>query len=134
MDERSPVNTQQLLSEHNHDRTGSHTPQRVIPLVRSSPTSAPVGTHKRLNPTDLGSYHENNGISSLQGVRENTYKLYPSADIVTGVPLGTGNSVYTFPEVPTIGFVRGRTSSSIGVRTISRAMGWTLKVSYAIIQ
>ena len=42
-----------------------------------------------------------------------------------------GNSVYTLPEVPTIGFVSGRMSSSIGVRIIITTMGLILKVSYA---
>jgi len=41
-----------------------------------------------------------------------------------------GNSVYTLPEVPTIGFVRGRMSSSMGARNISTATGWSLRVSY----
>jgi len=58
------------------------------------------------------------------------YKLYPIVEMVTGVPFGMGNSVYTFPETPIIGFVRGRTSSSEGARAISTAMGWSLKISY----
>ena len=48
-----------------------------------------------------------------------------------GVPLRMGISVYTFPEAPTIGFVRGRMSSSMGVRCTSTAMESILKVSYA---
>jgi len=52
-----------------------------------------------------------------------THKLYPIAEMVTGVPFGMGSSVYTFPEVPTTGFVSGRTSSSIGIRATSTAMG-----------
>ena len=51
------------------------------------------------------------------------YKLYPIVEMVTAVPLGIGNSVYTLPEVPVIGFVRGRMSSCIGARTMSTAMG-----------
>ena len=51
------------------------------------------------------------------------YKLYPVTEMVTLVPLGTGNSVYTLPEVPTIGFVRGRTSSCISTRAVSRITG-----------
>ena len=54
---------------------------------------------------------------------EKRYRLYPDIEMVATVPLGIGNSVYTFPEVPTIGFVRGRTSSCIGVRGICGAMG-----------
>ena len=67
----------------------------------------------------------NNSLSVLWGwwFHEKMYKLYPVNDTVTAVPLGTGNSVYTLPEVPIIGFERGRTSSSIGVRDISGAMG-----------
>ena len=57
------------------------------------------------------------------------YRLYPIVEMETTVPLGMGNSVYTLPELPTIGFVRGRTSSSMGARTISTATGWSLKVS-----
>ena len=51
------------------------------------------------------------------------YKLYPLIETVTGVPFGTGNSVYTLPEVPITGFVRGKTSSCIGMRTRSAATG-----------
>ena len=51
------------------------------------------------------------------------YRLYPIVEIEIIVPLGMGNSVCDLPELPTIGFVRGRTSSSIGARTISAAMG-----------
>ena len=58
------------------------------------------------------------------------HQLYPIVETVTGVPLGMGNSVYTLPEVPTIGFVRGRTSSSMGARAISTPAGSTLKISY----
>ena len=58
------------------------------------------------------------------------HQLYPIIEIVIGVPLGMGNSVYTLPEVPTIGFVRGRTSSSTGSRAISTATGSILKISY----
>jgi len=61
------------------------------------------------------------------------YKLYPNIEITTGVPLGTGSSVYTLPEVPTIGFVRGRMSSSEGVRVTSIRMGLILKDSYTRI-
>ena len=59
-----------------------------------------------------------------------TYKLYPTVEMVIGVPLGMGNSVYTLPEIPTIDFVRGITSSCIGVRTTVTVMGLILKVSY----
>ena len=58
-----------------------------------------------------------------------TYMLYPNAERVTMVPLGTGNSVYIFPEVPTIGFERGKRSSSIGSRITSTMIGWILKIS-----
>ena len=54
---------------------------------------------------------------------EQMYRLYPIVEIVTEVPLGIGNSVYTLPEAPTTGLVRGSTSSSMGARTISKAMG-----------
>ena len=62
------------------------------------------------------------------------YKLYPNVEITTGVPLGMGSSVYTLPEVPTIGFVRGRMSSSESTRATSTAMGLILRVSYTRIQ
>jgi len=42
-----------------------------------------------------------------------------------------GSSVYTLPEVPTIGFESGRASSSRGARNVSATAGWSLKVSYA---
>ena len=58
------------------------------------------------------------------------HKLYPDIAILRAVPLGIGNSVYTLPEVPTIGFMRGRMSSSIGVRNILIMMERTLKISY----
>ena len=51
--------------------------------------------------------------------RLKTHKLYPDNAMLREAPFGTGNSVYALPEVPTIGFVRGSTSSSIGVRGIS---------------
>ena len=54
---------------------------------------------------------------------EKTYRLYPVNETATVVPLGMNNSVYTLPEVPTIGFVRGRTSSCIGTRISSTAAG-----------
>ena len=42
---------------------------------------------------------------------EKTHKLYPVTETVTTVSFGIGNSVYTLPEVPTTGLVRGRISS-----------------------
>ena len=63
--------------------------------------------------------------------RIKAHKLYPDIAILRVVPLGMGNSVYTLPEVPIIGFVRGRMSSSIGVRNVSVTMERTLKISYA---
>ena len=51
------------------------------------------------------------------------HQLYPIVEMVMGVLLGIGSSVYTLPEVPTIGFVSGRTSSSMGARTTSRPTG-----------
>ena len=57
--------------------------------------------------------------------------LYPIVETATEVPLGMGNSAYTLPEIPTIGFVRGRTSSSMGARTMSIAIGLFLKISCA---
>ena len=65
------------------------------------------------------------------GVSRKTYKLYPASETLTRVPFGTGNPVYTLPEVPTIGFVRGKMSSCIGVRDISKATVCILNVSYA---
>ena len=116
------------------DRTGYRTPQRVIPLGHSFRTNAPVGIHEHLDPTNPCSYHGNNNMSKLSKrrwlIRWNAYKLYPIVEMVTGVPLGMANSVYTLPEVPTIGFVRGRTSSSLGVRSTSTATGLILKDSY----
>ena len=85
-------------------------PQILVPVVKNDDMSA-------LFEGDDG------------GVRGTTYTLYPSIEIEMGVPLGTGNSVYTFPEVPTIGFVRGMTSSSIFVRDTSTEMGWILNDS-----
>ena len=118
-----------------HDRTGSHTPQRVIQPGRSFQTNAPVGIHERPAPTGPGSCHGENNISVLLRVwwqvHGYTYKLYPDIEMVTVVPLRMGSSVYTFPEVPTIGFVSGRTSSSLGSRSTSGAMVLILKVSYA---
>ena len=61
-----------------------------------------------------------------------TYRLYPNAERARTVPLGMGSSVYTLPEVPTIGFVRGRMSSRMGARTTSTTMGWILKISYTM--
>ena len=49
------------------DRTGSHTPQRAILPARSFRTSAPVGTHKRPDPTNPDSCHEDNSMSALSG-------------------------------------------------------------------
>ena len=40
------------------------------------------------------------------------------------------SSVYTHPEVPTIGFVRGMTSFSLAMRDTSTAMGLIRKDSY----
>ena len=118
-----------------YDHTGSHTPQQVIPQGRSFRTSAPVGILERLDPTGPGSCHGGNDISVLLRVwwqaHGYTYKLYPDIEIVMVVPLRMGSSVYTFPEVPTIGFVSGRTSSSLGSRSTSGAMVLILKVSYA---
>ena len=62
-------------------------------------------------------------------VRGNKHKLYPNVEIVMGVPLRMGSSAYTLPEVPTIGFVRGRVSFSKGVRDTSTATGLILKDS-----
>ena len=62
------------------------------------------------------------------------YELYPIAEILTAVPLGMYSSVYTLPEVPTIGLVRGTISSSIGARTNSTMMGCVLKASCARIR
>ena len=58
------------------------------------------------------------------------YKLYPNVEMTTGVPLGTGISVYALPEVPMIGFMRGRMSSSEGVRDTSTTTGLILNDSY----
>ena len=66
--------------------------------------------------------------------RVKAHQLYPDIAILREVPFGTGSSVYTLPEVPTIGFVRGRTSSSIGIRNISGETGRNLKISYTRIQ
>ena len=66
--------------------------------------------------------------------RLKAHKLYPDMAMPREVPFGTGSSVYTLPEVPTIGFVRGRTSSSIGIRNISGETGRNLKISYTRIQ
>jgi len=110
------------------DRTGFRILQRAIPLVRPFRTTAPVGTPGHLDPTNSGSCRENNDTSALSISRKNwrlkqMYRLYPIVEIEITVPLGMGNSVYNFPELPTTGFVRGRTSSSVGARTISTAMG-----------
>ena len=60
------VNTRRLQVDIVLGRTGSHTPQRATRLVHSFRTNAPVGTHRRPDPTDLGSCHENNNMSVLQ--------------------------------------------------------------------
>ena len=118
-------------------RTDYHTPQRVIPLGRSFQTNAPVGIPERPVPTNPCSCHRDNVMSALSRrrwvVHGNMYRLYPNAETTTGVPLGIGSSAYTLPEVPTIGFMRGRVSSSEGVRVTSTAMGLVLKDSYARI-
>ena len=110
-----------------HGRTDSHTSQRVIRFCGSFRTSAPGGSRERLNPTDPHSCYGRNDVSALSGRwgwdRGSTYRLYPNIEIWMRVPLGMSNSVYTLPEVPTIGFVRGMTSSSLGVRGTSTAMG-----------
>jgi len=127
VDERSIL--QRLHRNCVRDRTGSHRPQRANPPSHSFRTNAPVGIHMRPDPTNPGSCHEKKMMSALprrwwrlRG-RKKTYKLYPRNETMTVVPLGTGNSVYTFPEVPTIGFVRGRTSSCIGARAVSTRGG-----------
>ena len=49
------------------DRTDSHIPRRAIPLACSFRTSAPVGIHKHLDPTNPGSCREGNSVSVLLG-------------------------------------------------------------------
>ena len=58
-----------------------------------------------------------------------TYILYPSGEIKIGVPAGMGNSLYALPDAPITGFERGMMSSLVGDRTISIAMGCSLRVS-----
>ena len=55
--------------------------------------------------------------------------LYPSGEMKIGVPAGMGNSLYTFPDAPIIGFERGIRSSLVGARMTSMAMGCSLRVS-----
>ena len=86
----------------------------------------------RPDPTNLGFYRKKKTrMSALpRGSKTKAHKLYPDIATVTVVSLGIGISVYTLPEIPTIGFVRGRTSSCAVVRLISVKMGQTLKTSY----
>jgi len=46
------------------NRTGSHTLQRAIQLVRPSQTTAPVGIGGRPDPTNPGSCHEKTNVSA----------------------------------------------------------------------
>jgi len=55
--------------------------------------------------------------------------LYPSGETKIGVPAGMDNSLYAFPDAPIIGFERGITSSLVGARMTSMAMGCNLRVS-----
>ena len=129
--------TQELHRNTIHEPTDYRRPQRVIPLDRSFRTIAPVGTGERLDPTSLDSCHENNNENLLEtvgGAAKGIHQLYPIVEMPTGVPLGMCNSVYTFPELPTIGFVSGRTSSCMGARKISREIGLILRISYARIE
>ena len=120
------ISTQRHRKSFMRDHTGSHIPQRVSLVARSFRTNALVGSRRHLDPIVPGSYQTSSKMrapSRRWWSGENMYELYPIAEIVTAIPLGIGSSVYTLPEVPTIGFVRGRTSSCTGARTISRAMG-----------
>ena len=49
------------------DRTGSHTHQQATPPVRPFRTSAPVETHKRLDPTNPDFCNEDNSKSTTSG-------------------------------------------------------------------
>ena len=59
------VKTQWTYRNAMYNRTGSHIPQRAIQLARSSQTNALAGTHKRLDPTDLGSCNVNDSVSAM---------------------------------------------------------------------
>ena len=122
------ISTRRLCQKFMRHRTDSHTSQREIPLaIRSSRANAPVGTHKRPGPTHPGSCRGGTMSALCRGGGGSRvkmmYMLYPVSDRVTMVPLGTGNSAYTLPEVPTIGFERGRASSWVGVRATSTMVG-----------
>ena len=49
------------------------------------------------------------------------------------VPFGMGKLWYTFPDRPTIGLVKGKTSSSHVTLSISITAAWHLKVSYVSV-
>ena len=52
------VNAQRHHLNSMCDRTGYHTPQRVIPLAHPFRTNALVGTHRYPDPTNPGSCYE----------------------------------------------------------------------------
>ena len=132
------INTQCLYRNSMCDRTDCHTPRRAIRLGRSFRTNDPVGIPEHLVPTNPCFCNRGDVIGALRVrcwlVRGNTHRLYPNVEITTGVPLGMGSSAYILPEVPTIGFVSGRMSSSEGVRATSTATGLILKDSYTRIE
>ena len=105
-------------------RTGCRKPQKAYPAFLSRPATVPVGIRRRPAPTSLYSCEMIKRVltpGSLLGcgARRQAYMLYPATEACTGVPAGMGNSLYTFPETPTIGFVRGKTSSLVATRRIS---------------
>ena len=103
-------------------RTGYRIPRRVIQVSCSCQAIVPVGIRKRQVPTGPCSCNEFQLCDSHDNAVR-THKLYPTVEIDTGVPAGMGNSLYTFPEVPTMGFESGRTSSLLGARMSSIATG-----------
>ena len=97
-----------------------HSTCSFIPSQRSGRNSQASGPHKSWF------LPQSNDVSAIPGWQwryETTYRLYPNVERLIIVPLVMGSSVYTLPEAPTIGFVRGRTSSRIGARTSSTTMG-----------
>jgi len=114
--------------------TGYCKPRKTFQAFRSRPATVLVGTRRHLIPTSLYSCKMikpvlTPGFVRRCGARGRAYKLYPAVETNTSVPAGTGNSLYTFPETPTTGFVRGRTSSFVATRWISIAAGWSLRAS-----
>jgi len=74
------VNTHWIHQKSTSGRTGFHTPQRATPLAPSSRTNAPVGTHKRLDPTNPGSCNAVNTVEDVAAQLKGRTR-YPIAEM-----------------------------------------------------